>query len=169
MFFEYTAPAIARSDKSFIIEHDNREIGQLERYFTKQTSKPEYDVNIVAKEFTSSDEFKIEQTEIKLFGRTKWEIYKNEKIIGEAEFPKGFFKSHQIVMRIDDHPIIIMKINSNGTATLMNEDEEEIGSSRRTSTINRSYEGEIDDDYVDMPLILFYSLVHTFWCASHIE
>ncbi|MDQ0208398.1 hypothetical protein [Alkalicoccobacillus murimartini] len=168
MLFDYTAPAIGRTDKSFIIEHDQKEIGQMERYFTKQTRNPQYDVNILAKDFTSDDDYKINQTEIKLFGGTKWDIYKNGEIIGRAEYPKGFFKAHQVVVRLDNHPMLTMKVKFDRTASLLNEYEDEIGRMKRTTSFKRTYEGEVDDQYIDMPLMLFYSLLHTFWCSSHI-
>ncbi|MEK4564118.1 hypothetical protein MKX54_05480 [Alkalihalobacillus sp. FSL R5-0424] len=169
MNFSYTAPTIARSSDSFTIYHDQLNIGTMERFFTKQTRNPIYDVNIRAYDGRNQDEYSIIQTKIKLFGETKWEIYRNDKKIGDVEVPKGFFKAHQVVVNVEDHPTFTFKILMNGTAVILNDNEDQIGSTERTTKIKHTYEGEIDDYFLQMPLILFYALVHTFWCSSHLS
>ncbi|MFK3939205.1 hypothetical protein ACI2JA_17020 [Alkalihalobacillus sp. NPDC078783] len=169
MNFSYTAPTIARSSDSFPIYHHQSKIGSMERFFTKQTRKPIDDVNIRAFDESNQDTYTITQIKSKLLGETKWEISKNEEKIGEAEYPKGFFKAHQVVVNLAGHPTFTFKIKMDRTAVILNDNEAQIGNTERTTNIKHTYEGEVDDHFLQMPLILFYSLVHTFWCSSHLS
>lgn len=169
MIFSYTAPTIAKSTDSFSIYEGQAKIGSIERFFTKQTRNPIYDVNIRAYDDRNQDTYTISQTKIKLLGETKWEILKNDQTIGEAEYPKGLFKAHQVVVYVEGHPIFTFKIQMDRTAVILNEKEEQIGSTERTTSIQHTYKGEVKDHFLQMPLILFYGLVHTFWCSSNLS
>ncbi|WYP27550.1 hypothetical protein NSQ54_05415 [Alkalihalobacillus sp. FSL W8-0930] len=169
MIFSYTAPTIAKSSDSFPIFHNESKIGTMERFFTKQTRNPIYDVNIRAYDQSNQDTYTITQTKSKFLGETKWEIYRNDKKIGEAEVPKGFFKVHQVAVKLEDHPTFTFKIKMDGTAVILNDKEDQIGSTERTTKIKHTYEGEVDEHFLKIPLILFYGLVHTFWCSSHLS
>ncbi|MBM0067463.1 tubby C-terminal domain-like protein [Alkalicoccobacillus gibsonii] len=169
MNFSYTAPTIARSTDSFSIYDGQAKIGSMERFFTKQTRNPIYDVNIRTYDDRNQDTYTISQKKIKLLGETKWEILKNDQTIGEAEYPKGFFKAHQVVVYLEGHPTFTFKIQMDRTAVILDKKEEQIGSTERTTNIQHTYEGEVDGHFFQMPLILFYGLVHTFWCSSNLS
>ncbi|MEN0642698.1 hypothetical protein MKY91_05935 [Alkalicoccobacillus gibsonii] len=169
MIFSYTAPTIARSSDSFSIYEGQAKIGSIERFFTKQTRNPIYDVNIRAYDDRNQDTYTISQKKIKLLGETKWEILKNDQTIGEAEYPKGLFKAHQVVFSLEGYPIFTFKLKMDGTTVILNDNDEPIGRSERTTNIQHTYEGEVDDHFLQMSLILFYGLVHTFWCSSNLS
>ena len=44
----------------------------------------------------------------------------------------------------------------------------ELGETKRTTPIKRTYTGSIEESAMGaMPLILFFALLHTFWCGFH--
>lgn len=167
MNFEYEAHIIGSSEKPFTVLHESKEIGQMERYFKNQSRTPQFDVNISAEDFQTGDVYTINQTVFKMMGRIKWEIKKNNETIGNIATPKGLFKKHQIDISIEEQPKITFQATWNGTGKIIDKNNNEIGMTSKATRFKRVYEGQINEGYLNIPWILFYSLVHTFWCGSN--
>ncbi|MDZ5712665.1 hypothetical protein [Jeotgalibacillus haloalkalitolerans] len=165
MDFKYQSPFIGRTEKPVIISHEHREIGQIKRYFKNTSSTTRYDVNMTIEEFQTGDIYRIDQTGFKLTRGAEWQVFKNDQPIGHIKTPEGIFKTDQIDISIEGQPEITFKAKLFGSVKIIGNQQTDIGFTKSPAGLKRVYEGQIDEAYLNIPLILFYSLVHTFWCA----
>lgn len=170
MHFEYTAPTVAKSDKSFDVNENGKHIGSISRYFTNpQTRNPQYDINLNIHD-TEGNQYHIVQHSFTMRKGGEWEIKKGEHSIGRISNPDGFFKIHQIDVKAEGFPVFSIKANFSGKGKIVNAEKEEMGETYRTTSIKRTYEGDIEDSFIGPNLpILFYGIVHVFWCGFNKE
>lgn len=166
MYFKYTAPTMATSDASFEVYEHNNKIGSIHRFFTnEQTRTPEFDINLTIYD-KDNNHYRIMQSSFSMKKGGEWKVEKNDRLLGTIRNPDGFFKMHQIDIDIEDFPVFFIKATLSGKGRILNSAIEEVGQTYRTTRIERTYEGDIEDTFLGTTLpILFYGIVHTFWCG----
>lgn len=166
MHFEYTAPTVGRSDATFDVSENGKKIGSINRFFTNEnTRNPQFDVNLNIDDLDNNN-YRIVQSSFTLAKGGDWEVQKNDQSLGSISNPDGFFKVHQIDVNIDDFPKFSIKATFFGKGKILNAEKKEVGEIYRTTSIKRTYEGNIEDSFLGTNLpVLFYGIVHTFWCG----
>ena len=82
--------------------------------------------------------------------------------------PKGLFKPQRITADIPGYPSLTIQSTFSGKGRIKDGKGRDVGETKRTTPIKRTYTGSIEESAMgEMPLILFFALVHTFWCGFH--
>ncbi|GEK58180.1 hypothetical protein CHL76_08475 [Marinococcus halophilus] len=164
--FSYSAPAVGKSEKLLEIEDGHKYLGTMRRYFSKNfRGSPIYDVNVYMYDAAGDDKYVIEQLDFGMVRGYTWGVYKNDAEIGKIKSPRGLFKNHRIDVRVNDYPGISIKAKTRGKHLILDENENKIGETSSTNSVNKVYQGEISALVLPEPDILFYGVIHTFWCG----